>query len=174
MTYEYIAGYLDGEGHVRVHPSGKGKQVTVSISNTHHASLAAMQAFLADEGLPTAIYKRALRERHKPCFTLSVTGHEVQQEFLRRVLPYLHIKAEDARKVIEFISKKTWQIDFSEKQISTALAEYAAGASLREVERRHHISSRCLRGHARRRQIPLRNQRDAIQLWRASLVPAGT
>ncbi len=69
MDWSYVAGFFDGEGHVGLHPAKHGgKQILLTMSNTHAATVAALHVFLIKQGLNASVSTPAKRlNRWKRC-----------------------------------------------------------------------------------------------------------
>lgn len=99
ISWQYIAGLIDGEGCIRAHPSNKGKYrkyyPRVQITNTHTGVLIAIC-----EQLGGAICgpKRRPDSKHD-CWDWRLTG-DGARNVLRETLPYLIIKKEKALEVL--------------------------------------------------------------------------
>lgn len=165
MTFQYIAGFFDGEGHVGIHEGKRAIQITVTLANTHKPTILALQRFLKDEGILSRVYARKQKNpKWKTCYALSITDHLEQVRFLEGIRPFTITKNEAIDRVLAFIKDKSWQIDFTLDQITEALTLYKKGLSLRQIEKELGISSRCLRSHALKQGITLRDQSTAIRL----------
>ncbi len=78
------------------------------------------------------------------------------------LLPFSITKVEELRKLLAYIDTKDWLHYYTADEVATALAAYQQGASLRAIERTYGISSRSLRGHAKRCGVILRPRIEAI------------
>ncbi len=98
----YIAGFLDGEGTVRINRShnkarGIRYELQVCAVNTCPEPL-----FLLQKQFGGGVYLRKLLPRHKNiyCWTL---GQRAGVNLLKQILPYLIIKKSRAELAIEFM-----------------------------------------------------------------------
>lgn len=166
MTWNYIAGFFDGEGHVGLSNDGKHtgrQQVSVAIANTHIQTLSEIRSFLAKQNIASKIYirKRTI-PRYKPCGMLTLTDHIGKREFLRALLDLSITKREAIAKAIHHIESKEWLIPFDDNTMKSAMRSYKSGDSLRDIERSHGISSRTIRKHAKRFGVDMRPRGEAI------------
>jgi len=97
----YIAGLVDGEAHVGIHPTtsktGRSYSSVVRIKMTDYVIL----HWLREVTGLGVVHKTMKREKahHKDRATWQVSGHQALA-FLREILPYLKIKARAASNAI--------------------------------------------------------------------------
>jgi hypothetical protein len=97
----YLAGFVDGEGCISVATRlGKYLTPTVQVSNTNQAIL---EYFLSKFG-GTIDVRRDTRPTRKQCNTWRVAGNEARI-ILRKLLPYLRVKAPQALLALEYVPK---------------------------------------------------------------------
>lgn len=124
----YIAGLVDGEGHISVLFANSGNYfLHVGITNTNLNVLKWIESIL-----PTGIiYKKQKYAERKQGYELRWAKSLVSKEFLTLILPYLKIKREQAELAIEFcdimLNKKQYRLDENSKE---NLAELKFGISL--------------------------------------------
>lgn len=93
----YIAGFLDGEGSVILVMRRTSVAMYVSATNSNRAVL----DWLAEtSGVGGVNDHRAVGERHAATWAWRTSG-DAAESLLRRILPYMIIKAEQARLAIE-------------------------------------------------------------------------
>lgn len=165
MTWEYIAGFFDGEGTAW---AGKGKRkegaFTVSVANTNLTVLRSIRDFLFSNNINCGMYSMVGKERAKQYlkrgwklgFSLKITSRESTVKFLKELLPFLIVKKSAALNVICFIETKKWRLRVTPELMNEAASLYAAGLSTRQIERQLKISSRAFREHAPKYDIILR------------------
>jgi hypothetical protein len=164
MDWRYFTGFFDGEGHVGLHPGRRGqKQILLTVSNTHEPTIQAIANFLTSEGVTAGISPHARRKPWKMCYSVHITGWASIRHAAAEMLPFSITKQEALRAIAAYIDGKNWLHWYTTSEVDAALASYRSGLSLREVERVHRISSRTLRGHARRLGIEMRPRRLASQ-----------
>lgn len=117
MSWEYIAGFLDGEGSIMTNTSygknGRGKGVRVVLVNTYKPVLEVIDTFLKKEGIvgtinlkPNNYGKRWDDGCHrKPCWQWRI-GRKIEVALLlSSLLPYLIIKYDKALEAIAFANR---------------------------------------------------------------------
>lgn len=111
-TWDYVAGFFDGEGTAGWWPNRRhgGEVWSVSFSNTHRIALEKIQEFLG---------AGAIRERkgvNKPVYALVIT----RLEDLRRILPELIqrciVKRADLEALAKFIASKETRSEFAKRR----------------------------------------------------------
>lgn len=139
VSWAYIAGYFDGEGHVGFHTTKSGgKTRSLSWYNTHLISLEAMQDFMGvgrivsrDPGSFNASNVpagRVVAKKTQYILTISNKAHLIHA--LDNMIPYLIIKrdkCEELRKFVETIDD-TGMVNFGK----------AAAVSTDQLVRWHH------------------------------------
>ena len=91
MSYEYAAGFFDGEGSVGVEKKGGWPAIRVAVANTDHNILRELK-----ESWGGQIYKgQRQKPQHKQHWRWRIYSRQAA-EFLRDVFPYLKIKKERA------------------------------------------------------------------------------
>jgi deoxycytidine triphosphate deaminase len=97
ISAAWVAGIIDGEGHIRMDTGGQKRGLHLSVANTDLAMLEQLQElFQAGQ-----IYKRRKqKESHKQGYEWIVTKTQHIQEILIRVLPYLTIKRQAAQQAL--------------------------------------------------------------------------
>jgi len=101
MTWEYLAGFIDGEGCLSLNAYSKKRSYcpTLSISNTNFLVLCEIKDFL---GVGT-IRKKKQIERHKPSFQYIVNGRKRLLPILLNLHSHLVIKVPQANELIAFM-----------------------------------------------------------------------
>jgi hypothetical protein len=134
----YMAGFVDGEGSIMLVINGKpradgvqvGYKVKLLVSNTNVAVLKQMQ-----ETYGGKVYLSApARGNCKPGFRLEIFGkHAVQ--VIRRLLPHLILKAEQARVALAFaeLQASRWGRHKSPAEIATI---HSFAANIRQLNAR--------------------------------------
>jgi hypothetical protein len=92
MNWGYVAAYLDGEGHVGLHPNGnrpKSKIAMLAWYNSHHESLHDMQVFM---GVGRVVSATTSELGTKPMYRLEITSKVHMVYAIDNMLPYLRIK----------------------------------------------------------------------------------
>jgi len=103
LSWEYIAGFFDGEGHVCViiksnnvgmcQQGDNGKLVLSDIAET-----------CAVAGIHCGVYAANEAKRAVQMYRLSVQGRESCRRFLMKVLPFLRVKRTIAQDALRFFT----------------------------------------------------------------------
>jgi hypothetical protein len=101
LSLEYLAGLVDGEGCIRLHPSNKGKYrkyyPRLQVTNTYKPIL----DMLVDQyGGAVHSDTKSRKENWKVKHDWRITGDKAR-ELLNQLLPYLIIKKEKAIEVLQ-------------------------------------------------------------------------
>jgi hypothetical protein len=97
LSWPYIAGFVDGEGHIRI--QGAGVQVSVFQSRERgRLVFIEMQNFLKGHGIKSAIH---LRKDGQYC--LYSCGRDNAVPFMRGMLPYLRIKKLEVQDILRYL-----------------------------------------------------------------------
>jgi hypothetical protein len=103
VSYEYIAGFFDGEGYIQIakkSPGGHSRSpywLACSMANTHRGVLDEIQKITGGQ----VIFHKGAKTQHSPHYRLTFyTQHALN--FLKAVQPYLVIKREEADLAIAF------------------------------------------------------------------------
>ena len=101
ISWQYLAGFLDGEGSIGTTHSGKSRLVTgrVTIANTNHELLHLLKAQF---GGSVSVRKAGSKPGWRPFGSVTWTGRKAQY-ILERVLPYLILKREQAELCLQLI-----------------------------------------------------------------------
>jgi hypothetical protein len=113
MSWEYIAGFFDGEGHVGLgrqkrcgdgHFSRGSPRVTmVQGLERGRTLLEEIQAFLASRGINSVVQVHSEGSAHeRRSYRLRITGFRGVTHFLLCVFPYLRIKKVEAQDLIRY------------------------------------------------------------------------
>lgn len=102
-SYEYIAGFIDGEGHIRLSRRKNKHYISgvIGITNTNKAILESIQSVIGGK----IEYNKPAKAHWKPGYVLKITGKKVL-EVLDKVYPYLIIKKQQAKTVQDFYAFK--------------------------------------------------------------------
>jgi hypothetical protein len=147
----YLAGLVDGEGTIGLShrvskPHWKTKnmdhyQVQLDvISNTNHALILAVEELLVSEGFEPKhaswqpVSKRAV-QNCKMGHRIFLLRTEQKRRFLESIFPYLIAKKEQAKLVLEFLSRRS-----ADRKVKTTERERLLYARLRELNQRGRTS----------------------------------
>lgn len=96
MTWEYIAGFFDGEGSIA--PNGIG--VRISIPQTNEEVLTAIRNF---SGVGSIVKVTKRREHWKDSWTYYIASKKDIKFFLEKITPHLVVKKEVAIKATSLL-----------------------------------------------------------------------
>jgi hypothetical protein len=117
LTWQYIAGFFDGEGHVTMTHSVslRSSHIEVGISQSQErgrALFSEIQEWLLPYGIECKIYRQKPRGTLKQMYHLDFTGRENYTRFLHHVFPHLHIKKVETQDMLRYLKlfpqKKYW------------------------------------------------------------------
>ncbi|MEE8607836.1 MAG: hypothetical protein V3S55_09535 [Nitrospiraceae bacterium] len=109
MLDSYLAGFLDGEGCICITFSDtahRHQKCVVMITQSNREILARIQS---QEGGSLHQMKGKSREGRPPCWSWTL-GERKVPAFLRRMLPYLIVKREEAKLALGFLDFKNTYI----------------------------------------------------------------
>lgn len=93
ISWEYLAGFVDGEGCIKIYTKPSGyKVVRCTIGQKHREVLDQIQTFLMTNNAITL---------SRGCYYLQLNSRIDVEHFLLGILPYLIVKKQDALAVLE-------------------------------------------------------------------------
>jgi len=135
LTWEYIAGFFDGEGCIcfydfkkkKTYKDKKGNE-KIYIINEHRVRTYLVQNtrifvqmvqkenkvlkiigdFLVENGIKSYTYRV---NKKGGCDSLQLSHHKMVQMFLENIYPYLIVKKDKAELALEYIKSRKWQND---------------------------------------------------------------
>lgn len=145
MNWAYIAGYFDGEGHVRCRaaPSRPSrKTVLLSWANTHLGSLEAMRAFMRCGRISVKPMTRGMR---KPGGTLTVSRVEDLIRVGKAMLPHLLVKQEAMAEMLEYAIANVrplanWKVLTNAGVEEIARLYHVEGLTQKEIAKRYGVT----------------------------------
>jgi hypothetical protein len=93
----YIAGIIDGEGSISIHYSKNTLQPYLAIANTNQELILWLKQKIGG----SYYAKKRYKPQHRVCYILVVKGLRLRMLF-EKLLPYLIVKKQHAKIVIEF------------------------------------------------------------------------
>lgn len=112
MSWEYIAGFFDGEGHVslnRQQKNGEGQfsrgNPRVTLVQAHERGknlLEEISLFLTENAITSVVEIHDDGEHRSKCYRLRITGFRGVVPFLTAVFPYLRIKKLEAQDILRY------------------------------------------------------------------------
>jgi len=100
----YIAGIIDGEGTLSIHKTPTGYSPVIQIVNTNKELIEFIRKYLG--GASFCEIKHKHRKREKNCYYLKIRKTKKVLELCKLFLPYLIVKREQAKILIEFCRAK--------------------------------------------------------------------
>ena len=163
MSWPYIAAFFDGEGCASFYEK-EGLWVA-SLSNTEFAVLKEIQEFMGFG----RIYSGAGTK--KPIWTLRLSSHDIQLRFGQAVLPFLVIKGEKIRGMVNFIQGKEWDMDLNggHKLAHVSIDELRRKyldehKSIQQLATEYNASYNPMREHLLKCGVPLRSSQEGTRL----------
>jgi hypothetical protein len=167
MTWEYLAGFFDGEGHVGVHKAGRYRQASVTVANTHEPTIDQIAEFLSSFGIGHSKFRRVYDNgKWKTAYKINVTGIKNSTKFLSAILPYLVTKREAALTTLEWLSKQTPRDFWSKESYERALAWYSSGKTLRQASAIVGMDQKSLRVYGKKVGFKFRSRQEAALAYR--------
>jgi len=120
MTYEYLAGFFDGEGSISIIRDGIDCRTKVCITNTNEKVMAAIATFISH-----TYNKKSGPLGTSQAFTLEICDQAAILIILNGMMPYLIVKKPRAEMMIEYlngIGKRTYHLT---SEIRKARIEFA-------------------------------------------------
>lgn len=101
LSWEYVAGFFDGEGCIRIADNKKVPQFSLRATfaqsaDRGHKVLNEIRIFLEDKGIKSKIY--TVGKQHE----LTICRREICNLFLAKILPFLRIKKNEAEDILRF------------------------------------------------------------------------
>jgi len=107
VSWAYIAGFFDGEGHVGLTLGANRRNITISQTGDRgYTLLHKVQGFLQHHGITSSVhgYNYVSHPRKQKLWTLHITDYKSSCSFTRELLPFLSIKKTEAQDFRRFIS----------------------------------------------------------------------
>jgi hypothetical protein len=168
MTYEYIAGFFDGEGSTGV-TSANIPYASVSQARRNNAVLYAVNEFLLHNGIHAGIYHIPGRKdcfKETPMSTLKLNRIESLILFLQRIRPFSIVKSKDIDSVLAFCSTHEFVTkSVLNARLERAISAYQAGMGAAPAAKAARVAWKRLRSELISRGIPIRSQSEAKRVW---------
>lgn len=157
ITWQYLAGFFDGEGCIHFPRTPTGVScVRMQLGQTgemEHRVLSHIRLFLLDNGIkPGKVYvgttRKQLERKHwKPCYYLVVSSRQGCADMIRGMLPYLIVKkviAQDSLRMLVAFPTVSGRISATfDVQVARKLV--ASGLTVSEVAKRLNLNAETLR-----------------------------
>lgn len=100
MSWEYLAGFFDGEGTIRL--SNRATHWSIAQSQDRgRRALEEIQRFLGDQGIPSGIH---VKRRRDGMYTLWISKRASVERIGRATLPYLRIKKVEMQDALRYLT----------------------------------------------------------------------
>lgn len=100
MTWEYLAGFFDGEGCICICKRGNSHRTLLTINNCNKEVMDKIDFFL----LTSSYRKRKVSTfSRKPIYVIDIREQQQIKVILKGMLPYLIVKKRKAELMIEYI-----------------------------------------------------------------------
>jgi len=111
ISWQYIAGFVDGEGSF--YTTGKGSRVRASFqiaqTEEHVLVLDKIADFLIKKNIDYSFQYYAQRGSTKPYYVVAINAQDSLKKFIEGIFDYLIIKRADAEASLEFLAVKKRQ-----------------------------------------------------------------
>ena len=108
MTWEYIAGFFDGEGTIRNNKYGNKTSIGIGITQSvfHGEVINEIKDFLDKEKIRVQVYIRnePYKDKYKAQYRLEITSRASVKDFLLPIIENLRVKRDQAEKLLLFIN----------------------------------------------------------------------
>lgn len=168
MTYSYIAGFFDGEGHVSLIPSIHRCALSLTQSTKQDRVLFEIQAFLREEGIPSQIHHPQLRGAQLPVRHLLITNAAAIAHCLERMLPFLIVKRSAAEQALSYVKNVLARRRFRQERGQQWIVEYKAGDSTITIARRHAVTPAAIKWTLKKYGVPIRDKHVARKMFQPS------
>ncbi len=105
MTWQYVAGFFDGEGNINICPS-RGRSWPARIVQSETRVLNTISEFLKGNGIESHLYHSykagQYKNAKKDLWCLQITGESNTRVFLQGILPFLIVKKLLVQDVLRF------------------------------------------------------------------------
>lgn len=108
MSWQYIAGFFDGEGSIGTGVHSTGRQATAYIAQSGPVGLLTLRRiseFLTENGIKNSVFESGKAGKHlrtMPSYRLALCGYTSVVKFLTALFPYLYIKKTFAQDILRY------------------------------------------------------------------------
>lgn len=171
MDWSYVAGFMDGEGHVSYKETqGKrGKTLKHSIgccqSTPQDLCLREIKKFLDLEGIESRLHiAKSNGPRRHPVSILYLVGDRKDKiRFLEKIIPLSYVKRRNAEILVVLLREQEERLD-SKKRVEQAWKFYCEGHPSIECEDKFKISGETLRRFAIANGYKMRSLSESTKL----------
>ncbi len=175
MTWDWIAGFFEGEGNISWYQGVRGtKQGTsgrIVIGQKDKRPLVAIKSFLEEKGFKHCLlYVRPSRPPKNRLWILAINQRDEVIKFLDHIMPMLFEKQEKALEISTRLLSLIWA---REGTLAEALKLRKEKKTWREISRLMHISYQTLANYARSKGIELKIEPFDGLTWRQDRIKRG-
>jgi hypothetical protein len=166
LSWQYIAGFFDGEGWI----SYSGYKKVTPVTGVRQAArpdriLHLIAQFLGSNGVRFSLHpNKQTRPSSLPQETLLILDWKSILRFLEAVFPYLVVKRAKAKHAIAYIRNRNWRERLDPELVARSIKAYQSGMSLRQVERQFRIPQTSLFHNLRVSGVPRRSRSEGVKL----------
>lgn len=166
MTYAYVAGFFDGEGHVSLIPRFHRCSLQMTQGVQQDGVLFEISAFLQADGIPNQIYTY---DREAPSHAVShllITRADAVVKCIEQLLPYLIVKRVAAEAAL-IVARQTEARQTARRVRAEQWAiEYVAGNSTPTIARRHSVTPAAVKWSLKQRGVTIRDRHVARSMFK--------
>ena len=171
MTWEYLAGFFDGEGCICIYKVRGVPNViaTVSQSEPRLAVIDEICRFLVEHEIRFSRYHRSRENKNwSDVNTINIIHRGSLRKFLKYMIPKLIVKKEKAIEALVVVEDRIEGQDVREKayeeNCKKALQSYLDGASFYKVQCDFGVSHKKMKQICRERDIHIRTRSEAARI----------
>ena len=166
MSWEYIAGFFDGEGTVG--KSGRVPFLQIVQMKRNNFVLRRINKFLTSQGIDNKIYQVKSRQtnfKQSRITVLRINRTDDISLFLAFVMPLLYVKRKRSEEIREYIENGNFNTRGKVlRKLEAATIDYVNGMTAVGAAKKHGTSWVSLRAHLKKQNIEVRNQSAAMKL----------
>jgi|GEM_PF-2440912 DNA invertase Pin-like site-specific DNA recombinase len=145
MNWDYIAGFFDGEGNVRVVDSKNSRGISITIaqaeSNNGNEVISKIQSFLRSNNINSHIYVyKSLDKRgykRQPLYVLRISDKYNAKKFLKELEGRVVVKRSDVKDALVFITlMKRHTRPFTDPEKKEIVSLFKNGVKIRDIAKK--------------------------------------
>lgn len=170
MTWQYIAGFFDGEGNIyfssKKSSTYKGVTIKFLQAVSNRDAIDVIHNFLLSKKIAHSTFNRTSKHANTQNQTgITISHHIHVLNFLEKIEPYLTNKRAQALNAIFFIKNKNWIKKHTTQEYQTAFNIYKKDMSIRAVSDLVGISPRALRSNWLKMGLKTRSRKEGTRLY---------
>lgn len=168
MTFDYIAGFFDGEGSISINPKGIPRIVLYQLTK-NESVLIAIREFLENNQIKSHFYRdktpRSDTFKESLMSTVHISSIADCMEFMRIISPLLIVKKAKVDTIFAKVQARGWRTPESvEAKMAAAVNDYNEGMGAGPAARKNHVQWKNLRKRLVEMGIPIRLRGEAQKL----------